>query len=285
MFGAHVSIAGGIERALTVGSELGMDCVQVFTKNERRWEVPALTEERIGLWEAERRRVGIDVVVSHDSYLINLASPSEELLRKSIGLFVIELERCAQLGIGLLVIHPGAHVGSGEAAGIKRIAGAIDEAYKKIGESDVVTCLEVCAGQGTTLGYRFEQLRDIIDMVKEPERLAVCFDTAHAFAAGYDLSSEAGARTVLDELDDVLGLEQVKVLHLNDSKVECGKRVDRHEHIGHGYIGIDGFRVIVNHEVFVDVPKIIETKKGEDENGRLWDVVNIEALRNLMVNE
>ncbi len=284
MFGAHLSISGGLHNALIEAKELDMDCVQIFTKNVRSWYVDSLSDEQIDLWREHRKNTGIDVVVAHDSYLINLASPEDSLIKKSIKMFITEIERCEQLNIPYLVMHPGAHVGSGEEAGLKRIAESINEIHEALPGYKTVTCLEICAGQGTTLGYRFEHLRTIMDMVREPNRLAACFDTAHAFAAGYDLSSEKSTQNVLAEFDDVIGLEQLKVIHLNDSKVECGSRVDRHEHIGRGYIGLDAFRAIVNHERFRNVPKIIETKKGGNGEGRLWDAVNIETLRGLVVD-
>jgi deoxyribonuclease-4 len=228
--------------------------------------------------------------VSHDSYLINLAAINDETWRKSIDLFVEEIRRCQQLGIPYLVAHPGAHMGVGEEAGISKIVSALDEIHRMIPariESDrnadgVTTCLEITAGQGTCLGCKLEQLTEIIERVKDPKRLAVCLDTAHLFAAGYDFRGQKydGFRK---EIEKSVGLSRIKVWHLNDSKKPLGSRVDRHDHIGRGMIGLEGFRPIVRDEAFVNVPKILETPKEKDERGRDWDAVNIEVLHGLMV--
>lgn len=282
MFGSHLSITGGMHNALIEAKHLGMDCVQVFTKNQRQWRVPPLTDEQIALWQQHQKETGITRVVSHDSYLINLASPAKENRKKSLALFREELLRCEALGIGDLVTHPGAHMGQGEDAGVKRVAQSLDQLHKDLPGLKTVTCLEVTAGQGTTLGASFEHLRQIIDLVKEPDRLGVCLDTAHMLAAGYDLTSTKGCKSVLAELDDVVGLDQVRVLHLNDSKVPRGARVDRHEHIGHGHVSLDAFGVIVKHTRFKRLPKILETPKADAPDGRPWDTVNLEVLRGLM---
>lgn len=282
MFGSHLSIAGGMHNALVEAKGLGMDCVQVFTKNQRQWRVPPLTDEQIALWEQHQKETGITRVVSHDSYLINLASPVKENWEKSIALFREELLRCEALGIGDLVTHPGAHMGQGEDAGVKRIAQALNQLHKDLPGLTAITCLEVTAGQGTTLGASFEHLRQIIDQTKQPQRLGVCLDTAHMLAAGYDLTSTKGCKAVLAELNTVVGLEQVRVLHLNDSKVPRGARVDRHAHIGHGHVSLDAFAVIVKHARFKHIPKILETPKAEAPDGRPWDTVNLEVLRSLM---
>ena len=259
-----------------------MDCVQVFTKNQRQWAAKPLTDEQIAVWKKHLESTGVREVVSHDSYLINLAAPVKETREKSIHLFVDEIERCEALGIPYLVTHPGAHVGLGETKGLQRVAKALDRVHKSLPGYGTLTCLEITAGQGTGLGYRFEHLRTIIDSVKEPQRLGVCFDTAHALAAGYPLDSAAGTRAAFDEFADTLGLERLKVFHLNDSKVPLAKRVDRHEHIGLGHVSLDAFRFIVNHEDFRNVPKILETPKGPAEDGREWDLVNLEKLKKLV---
>jgi len=282
MFGSHLSIAGGMHNALIEAKGLGMECVQVFTKNQRQWRVPPLTDEQIALWEQHQKETKITRVVSHASYLINLASPVKESWEKSIALFREELLRCEALGIGDLVVHPGAHMKEGEDAGVKRIAQALDQLHKDLPGLTAITCLEVTAGQGTTLGATFEHLRQIIDLTQEPHRLGVCLDTAHMLAAGYDLTSVQGSKTVLAELDTVVGFDQVRVLHLNDSKVPRGARVDRHEHIGHGHVSLDAFAVIVKHARFKHIPKILETPKAEAPDGRPWDTVNLEVLRSLM---
>lgn len=282
MFGSHLSIAGGLHLALTEARKLDMDCLQIFTKNQRQWKVRPLEADVIEQWHAVRKETKLKSVVSHDSYLINLASPDKENLRKSRDLFCEEIERCEVLDIPWLVTHPGAHMKEGEEVGLKRVAQSLDAIHKSLPGYKTVTLLEITAGQGTALGYTFEHLRAIIDQVKDPERLAVCLDTAHMIAAGYDLTSEKGAKETLRELDKVVGLDLVKCIHMNDSKIERGKRVDRHEHIGHGYVSLDAFRVIVNHRKFKKVPKILETAKEDHDSGQPWDKVNLETLRGLV---
>lgn len=282
MFGSHLSIAGGLHNALTEARSLAMDCVQVFTKNQRQWKTKPLTQDQINQWHRHLRQTRIKQVVSHDSYLINLASPDPALRRKSIALFGEELIRCEALGIGWLVTHPGAHMRAGEAAGLQRVVRSLDQLHKQLPGLAVVTCLEVTAGQGTSLGCRFEHLRQIIDRVRDPQRLAVCLDTAHMLAAGYDLTTAAGCRATLAELDDVIGLDLVRVIHVNDSKTPMGSRVDRHEHIGHGHVSVDAFAVLVNHRKFRSIPKILETAKETAPDGRPWDAVNLGVLRSLV---
>ncbi|MCC6423424.1 MAG: deoxyribonuclease IV [Phycisphaerales bacterium] len=281
MFGSHLSISGGMQNAVIQAKEYGFDTVQVFTKNQQQWRFAPLTEEAIKLWKAECARVKFTQTVSHDSYLINMASPDEKLWRASIGLFTEELRRCVQLGIPWLVTHPGAHMGSGEEVGLARIAAALDMVHKAIAEKTAITCLEITAGQGSSLGYRLEHLAKIIELVDAPNRLAVCLDTAHLFAAGYDFRGRL-YDDFMKQVQSTIGVDRIKVLHLNDSKKELGSRVDRHDHIGHGTIGLEGFRPWVRDKRFVNVPKILETPKAEHESGRPWDVVNLETLRGLM---
>ncbi|MBI1337930.1 MAG: deoxyribonuclease IV [Phycisphaera sp.] len=282
MFGSHLSVAGGLHLALEEARRLDMQCVQVFTKNQRQWTAPPLTDEQVARWKSTLTTTGLATTVSHDSYLINLASPSPENLKKSLTLFRDELERCETLGIPHLVTHPGAHMKEGEEAGLARIVQSLDTVHKELPGYKTVTCLEVTAGQGTTLGYRFEHLRTIIDSVRDPQRLAVCLDTAHMLAAGYDLTGASACSAVLDELDRVLGVGLVHVLHVNDSKTPLGSRVDRHEHIGQGHISLDAFAVLMNHPHFRAIPKILETPKEDAPDGRPWDTVNIQTLRSLM---
>jgi len=281
MFGSHLSIAGGLENALISARDYGMDCLQVFTKNQRQWHVPELTDDQIARWQHHRAETGIDHVVSHDSYLINLASPKPETRDKSIELFREELVRCQKLSIPYLVTHPGSHMKEGEEPGLQRVAEALDQLHAELPDLSVITCLEVTAGQGTQLGYRFEHLARLIELVEESDRLGVCLDTAHMLAAGYDLTSEKGTRAALRELDRLIGLDRVHCIHMNDSQVELGRRVDRHAHIGHGHVSQDAFRVLINHQRLKRVPKILETAKGEAPDGRPWDTVNLEALRAL----
>jgi deoxyribonuclease-4 len=279
MFGAHLSIAGGLENALIEAKDLGMDCVQVFTKNQRQWNAPPLTDDQVRTWLEHRNSTGVDHVVSHDSYLINLASPDRDTREKSVRLFIEEIERCEALAIPWLVAHPGAHKGLGETKGIQRIAAALDRVHKRLPGYRTLTCLEVTAGQGSNLGYRFEHLRDIADRLAEPERIAYCLDTAHALAAGYDLTNAAGAGNMLAEMDEVLGLDHVKVLHVNDSKVPRGSRVDRHAHIGHGCLAKTAIATVCQR--FAGAPKILETPKATAPDGRPWDTVNLQTVRKL----
>jgi deoxyribonuclease-4 len=280
MFGSHLSISGGMHNALLKAEELGFDCVQVFTKNQQQWKCSPLAEETVGSWRSHCDRLKFEHTVSHDSYLINLASPDAALRKKSIELFVEELSRCVTLGIPYLVTHPGAHMGEGEKIGLRRVAQALDEVHAVVRKGSVITCLEITAGQGSSLGYKLEHLAEIISQVKAPERVGVCLDTAHLFAAGYDFRGRKYAG-FCREVERTVGLKRVKVLHLNDSKKELGSRVDRHEHIGRGTIGLDGFRPIVRDKRFARVPKILETAKEKDEQGRDWDAVNLEVLRSL----
>lgn len=281
MFGSHLSIAGGMHKALLDAEKLGFDTVQVFTKNQQQWKCKPLEEAAIAEWASHRDRLKFGHTVSHDSYLINLASSDEALWNKSTDLFVEEVTRCKLLGIPYLVTHPGAHLGMGEEVGLKRVAEALDNVHARVKKCDVITCLEITAGQGSSLGYKLEHLAWIIDHVKSPERLGVCLDTAHLFAAGYDFRGKKFA-AFRKEVDSIVGLKQIKVLHLNDSKKDLGSRVDRHDHIGKGTIGLDGFRPIVRDEAFAQMPKILETPKSKAEDGRDWDEINLEMLRSLM---
>lgn len=281
MFGSHLSIAGGMHNALLEAEKLGFDTVQVFTKNQQQWKCKPLDAECIKEWSTHCKRLKFKKTVSHDSYLINLASSDEALWKKSTDLFVEEVSRCAILGIPYLVTHPGAHMGIGEEEGLKRVAAALDIVHETVGENDVTTCLEITAGQGTSLGYKLEHLATIIDLVKHPKRLGVCLDTAHLFAAGYDFRGRKYS-DFRKQIEGTVGIKRIKVLHLNDSKKDLGSRVDRHDHIGKGTIGLEGFKPIVRDEAFVNIPKIMETPKLKAEDGRDWDAINLEALKGLM---
>ncbi len=282
MFGSHLSIAGGMHHAVLEAERLMFDTVQVFTKNQQQWRCPPLLDEAVALWKTHCRRMKFRHTVSHASYLINLASPDRQMWRKSIALFIEEVRRCAILGIPYLVMHPGAHMGQGESAGLVRVARALDEVHAAVPEAKgtVLTCLESTAGQGTCLGHRLEHLAEILSRCGDPGRLGVCLDTAHLFAAGYDFRGRRYAK-FRRELGATIGLSQVRVLHLNDSKRPLGSRVDRHEHIGLGTIGPEGFRPFLRDRYFKTIPKILETPKEKHPDGRDWDAVNLEALRAL----
>jgi deoxyribonuclease-4 len=281
MFGSHLSIAGGMHNALLEAETLGMETVQVFTKNQQQWKCKPLADDAVSQWHSHRKRLKFRKTVSHDSYLINLASFDPALWESSISLFIEEISRCEILEIPFLVTHPGAHLGHGEGAGLARVAAALDRVHEQLPDAKTIVCLEITAGQGTSLGYKLEHLAEIIEKVRDSKRLGVCLDTAHLFAAGYDFRGPKYAR-FRKELDSRVGVKRVKVLHLNDSKKDLGSRVDRHEHIGHGKIGLGGFEPFVRDVAFALVPKILETPKEKDTGGRPWDAVNLESLRKLM---
>lgn len=285
ILGAHQSIAGGYYNAVEIAAECGCDCVQIFTKNNNQWRAKALTDEDAEKFQAALKRLKISHPISHDSYLINLAAPDEELWRKSVEAFAVELLRAETLGIPYVVTHPGAYTSSSEEAGLKRIVAALDEVHDKVGKLKVCTLLENTAGQGSTLGWKFEQLAAIIDGVKAPKRVSVCIDTCHLLAAGYPLTAPADYEATMKKLDKVIGLKLVKAIHLNDSKKELGSRVDRHEHIGRGKIGLEGFRHLLNDPRFAAVPMYLETPKEDDDgepNGINQDRKNLKTLRSLV---
>ena len=277
-FGAHMSISGGLHTACERGRRAGCDVAQIFSKNQQQWRARPLTDEEIARFKEAQVTEGVPVVMVHDSYLINLAAPGDELWHKSIAAFREELERCALLGIPCLVTHPGAHVGSGEDAGLRRVAAALDLVFETGVGRDVIVLLETTAGQGSSLGRRFEELARIIEYSRHPERLGVCVDTCHIFAAGYDIRTPEAYAATIEELDRVIGIARVKAFHLNDSQKELGSRVDRHTHIGEGCIGLEGFRALVNDERFAGLPMVLETPKGDD---LADDVRNLATLRSL----
>jgi deoxyribonuclease-4 len=281
MLGAHLSISGGLHNALLKAEQFKLDTVQIFTKNQQQWRVPPLKPETINEWATHCQRLGFLHTVSHDSYLINLASPDEPLWKRSINLFIEEFARCSALRIPYLVMHPGCHMGRGEDWGLGRVVDGLDRVWEAHPRGGVVVCLEITAGQGSAVGWRLEQLAGIIQRVGSPNRLGVCLDTAHLWAAGYDFRGRKYAG-FMKEVEKTVGRWRIKVIHLNDSKKELGSRVDRHDHIGQGTIGLDGFRPFMRDRELREVPKIIETPKATAADGREWDEINIETLRGLM---
>lgn len=279
LLGAHESTAGGVSKALERGREVGCDTVQIFVKAPNRWVSKALAEEEVVAFKQAVAETGIWPVFAHSLYLVNLASPEEELWHKSLAALADDLERCEMLGLPGLVLHPGSHKGSGEEAGIARIAAALDELHNRLPGYQAQVWLETTAGQGDQLGCTFGQLRAMIDAVKEPERLGICFDTAHAYAAGYELRTREGFDATWAEFDRVLGLEQLKAIHLNDSKKGLGSRVDRHAHIGQGELGLEPFRLLLNDPRFYGLPMTLETDKGPD---LAEDRENLAVLRSLI---
>ncbi len=284
MFGSHLSIAGSMHKALLAAETYGMETVQVFTKNQQQWKARPLDEPIIKEFRTHADRLGYAHIVAHDSYLINFAAQDPLLWEKSIEAFLEEMRRADQLNIAYLVTHPGAHVGTGEEAGIARIIQAMVRVLQKDDTGKATVCLETTAGQGSSLGYRFEQIAAMlagIDAAGFAHRVGVCVDTCHILAGGYDITTAAGTRKVLEEMDRVIGLHRVKAWHLNDSKKPLASRVDRHEHIGRGFIGLEAFGVICSDPRMSGVPKIMETPKDACPDGRDWDVVNLALLRGL----
>ena len=279
LLGAHMSIAGGVYNAVIDGKRATCDVIQIFTKQSNQWKAKELTGDDVERFFTEQKETGVKVACAHDSYLINLASPDEALFAKSCGAFKIELERCDRLKIKQLVMHPGSHVGSGEETGLKRIGSAINKIFDQLPDSKTSVCLETVAGQGTNLGYNFEQLAQIIDLVEDKTRLSVCLDTCHVFAAGYPLQDPGEYRKTMKEFDNILGLKRLKIIHFNDSKKPFASKKDRHEHIGEGELGLEPFRNILNDHRLDTVPKILETPKSEDLHE---DIENLKLLRSLI---
>lgn len=283
LIGAHVSISGGLHKAFPLAADIGCTAVQIFTKNASQWNAKPLQDKEIQQFKAAWEASGIRMVVAHDSYLINLATPDDALLEKSRSAMRIEVERCEQLGIPSLVMHPGSHVGSGEEAGLRRVAESFDAIHRQTSGYQTKILVETTAGQGTNLGWQFEQIARIFEHVAQPERLGVCFDTCHAFAAGYDIRTEAAYRQTMAEFDRIIGLARLNAIHVNDSVKPLGCRVDRHEAIGKGHIGLDGFRWLMNDPRLADIPKILETPKGGDPVAS--DQENLSKLRALLETE
>jgi deoxyribonuclease-4 len=274
-----MSIAGGVDRALERAAAVGCTAVQIFTKSSNQWAARALPEDEVARFAATRGRAGFDAIVAHDSYLINLCSPDDALYQRSIAACVEELERCDRLGIAALIAHPGAHMGQGEEFGVRRMAAAIDIIHERLPDGRAALVLETTAGQGSTIGYRFGQIGAILAAVRRPERLGVCLDTCHVFAAGYDLRTAAGYAETWTQFDAEIGIGRLRALHLNDSKKDLGCRVDRHEHIGRGFLGLEAFRHLMNDGRIAHLPMVLETPKSDDCHE---DVENLTTLLGLI---
>ncbi|MBF0124687.1 MAG: deoxyribonuclease IV [Magnetococcales bacterium] len=258
--GAHVSAAGGVAQAPLAAQVIGATAFALFVKNQRQWQAPPLSPEQIALFNAAMQQCGYrsQDVLPHDSYLINLGHPEEDLRRKSLQAFIDELQRCRALGLRMLNTHPGSHLNKIEPSRcLQLIADSINQALAAV--DDVVIVLENCSGQGTNLGYRFEHLAEIFSQIREPTRVGFCLDTCHAFSAGYDLSSEEGYQQTLAEFDRLIGVQHIRGVHLNDSKAAFGSRVDRHHSLGHGHIGLTPFRCMMADPRFDERPLILET--------------------------
>jgi len=278
LVGAHESIAGGVHTAFERAERATCRTLQVFTKNSNQWRAKPLSDEDIANYKTAASKSTIRPVIAHSSYLINMCASDAGILLRSREAYLDELRRCEALGIPYLNFHPGAHMGAGEKDGILKIIESLNIAHEATPGFATMSVLETTAGMGTHLGHSFEQLRAIIDGVDRPDRVAVCIDTCHIFAAGYDLRTEASYETTMKAFDDVVGFAKLVAVHVNDSKKGLGSKLDRHEHIGKGEIGKTGFRCLVRDERLRHVPKILETPKGEDLSE---DRKNLALLRKL----
>lgn len=297
LFGSHLSVAGGLHKAVDAAAALGMATVQIFTHSPSQWSVTATEQSKqgsTGRWQGKQlaqeniqrffdslKQSELTRPCAHNSYLINLATPDEELWQKSIDALVGELQRAEVLGLEGVVMHPGSFVGSSEEEGQRRIVQGMNEALRQTAGIRCQYWLETTAGQGSCLGHRFEQIGYVLNEVREPERLGVCVDSCHIFAAGYPLQTAEEYADTMEQLDRTIGIERVKAWHLNDSKKPLGSRVDRHEHIGEGFLGLEPFRHIVNDPRFADTPMYLETAKGERDGVNL-DAMNLATLQSLI---
>jgi deoxyribonuclease-4 len=276
-----MSIAGGYHKAVESAARLGMETCQIFTRNNNQWRAKPIEEHEVERFRETLAETGIAHPIAHASYLINLASPDRELWQKSVDGLVVELERATRLGISCVVVHPGAYTDGTEAGGIRQVVRALNQVHRKTPSSSARCLLETTAGQGTSIGCRFEHLAAILERVREPDRLGTCFDTCHVFAAGYRLNPRNAYYATMRQFDHIVGLATVKAFHLNDSKRPCGSRVDRHEHIGRGHLGLEPFRYLLRDRRFRKTPMYLETPKGR-EAGEDLDVVNLNVLRSLL---
>jgi deoxyribonuclease-4 len=279
LLGAHMSIAGGINLAIERARSIDCTAMQMFVKNNMQWFARPLTHDEIRTFLEHQQRRELLSIFAHANYLINLAATNGQFHEHSIRSLSEELVRANQLELPFLVLHPGAHLGAGEEAGLEKIVESIDRVFSGLPKTKTRIALETTAGQGSCLGNKFEHLAYVISRVREPERLCVCLDTAHVFASGYDIGREASVRKTFREFDRVVGLDRLVAIHLNDSKTARGSRVDRHEHIGRGKIGLSAFRFIMADRRFRKIPKVLETPKGKDLGE---DVINLKTLRRLM---
>ena len=278
-FGAHESISGGVFNAIERGQTATCDTIQMFNKSNSQWRAKRIEQAELDKYFEKIKETGVTVATSHSSYLINIASPVKELYEKSYNALKEEMERCEMLKIPNLVMHPGSHVGTGEEGGIKRIIKNLNKLFKELKNNSVCLLLETTAGQGSNLGYTFEQIGEMIDGVKVQDHIGVCLDTCHIFAAGYPIGDPKDYKKTMKKFDDIIGLDKLKIIHMNDSKKEFGSRRDRHEHIGKGHIGIEAFRNIVNDKRLKNVPMILETPKEEELKE---DIENLKLLRSLV---
>jgi len=278
LLGAHISIADGLGESLIRGKNIGCDTIQIFVKSNIRWKARDIENFEIQEFFFNKRETKIDPVIAHSSYLINLASSNKRIRNLSIISFIKELKMAKELKIQYFVFHPGYHKGAGLKKGIKLIAKALNQIISK-DNSRIIILLETTSGQGSSIGYRFEQLADIINLVNKKRRIGVCFDTCHVFSSGYEIRNRKDYEKTFDEFEKIIGIKRLKVFHLNDSKGDLGSRIDRHQHIGKGYLGLKPFRFILNDKRFQNIPMIIETPK---DGGYKKDIENLTILRSLI---
>lgn len=279
LLGAHCSTEGGLHTAFDRAELIEATAIQIFTQNARQWHASKLNPDQIEIYKMHRSKSKVKIVVSHDSYLINLCAKDSEVQMKSETAFKGEILRCHDLEINHLVFHPGSHLGEGEEKGLKKIAETLNRLHYETKNCKVISLLETTAGQGTNLGYSFEQLRQIIDQIENKERIGVCVDTCHIFAAGYDIRDRKNYLKTMKHFDEIIGFDYLKLFHLNDCKSAFGSRVDRHDHIGKGNIGLDAFSFIMNDKRFKKIPKILETPKSKDLHE---DIENLGILKKMM---
>jgi len=259
LLGAHVPTAGGVSVAPVNGRAIAATAIQVFTRNQRMWKSRPLTAQEARAFRDALPGSGVEAVLAHASYLINLASRVPDFRAKSRQCLVEELRRCHAFGIHYAIVHPGAHMGAGESEGLKAVARGLDHVLGRTRGLDVMVLLEVTAGQGSCLGHRFEHMAEVFSRLREPDRVGVCLDTCHLLAAGYDIVSPGGYEAMLAELDHWVGLGKLKAIHLNDSKTPLGSRVDRHARVGEGHLGLATFRRLLNDSRLAGIPMVVET--------------------------
>ena len=275
-----MSIAGGFEKSVERGLRVGCDTMQIFSKSNNQWEAAPITEEQAARFRQAVKASGIGPVFSHTAYLINVGSPDSQTQQKSVKALQVEVERATALGLSFVVLHPGSHKETGEEACLKKIAGSVAEVVKATAGSPVKVLYEIAAGQGSCVGHRFEHLATLLKLTGHPDRVGICLDTCHLFAAGYDIRTPAAYKKTFEEFDRIVGIQRVEAIHLNDSKKELGSRVDRHEQIGQGQIGLEAFRCLMNDKRFSHLPMVLETPK--DDETMAEDVINLKILRGLV---
>ena len=278
LLGAHISIADGFGESLIRGKNIGCDTIQIFVKSNIQWKARDIKNFEIQEFFLNKRETKIDPVIAHSSYLINLASSNKRIRNLSIMSFIKELKMAKELKIQYFIFHPGYHKGAGLKKGIKLIAKALNQIILR-DNSKITILLETTSGQGSSIGYRFEQLAEIINLVNKKKRIGVCFDTCHVFSSGYEIRNRKDYKKTFEEFEKIIGIKRLKVFHLNDSKGDLGSRIDRHQHIGKGYLGLKPFRFILNDKRFQNIPMIIETPK---DGGYKKDVENLTILRSLI---